>query len=161
MRKLLDGMSDLDNYIDDCLVHTTTWGRHLEVLRELFERIRKAGMTIRPTKCEIGFQNLDFVGHKIGKGEIGLKEDNVRKIQEAPRPETKKQVRSFLGLTGYYREYISNYSAIAVPLTDLTRKGNPNKVEWGVAHEKAYNTLKQLLTSKPVLKLADLDQPLV
>jgi hypothetical protein len=161
MRKLLEGMSDLDNYIDDCLVHTATWERHLAVVRELFERIRKAGMTIRPTKCEIGFQNLDFVGHEIGRGEIGLQEGNVRKIQEAPRPETKKQVRSFLGLTGYYREYIPNYSAIAVPLTDLTKKGNPNKVEWGVAHEKAYNTLKQLLTSKPVLKLADLDKPFV
>ena len=97
----------------------------------------------------------------ISKGEIGLHEDNVAKIRDAARPETKTQVRSFLGLTGYYRDFIPNYAAIAVPLTDLTKKGQPNKVMWGDSQEKAYMSLKKTLTSKPILKLPTMDKPFI
>ena len=86
---------------------------------------------------------------------IGLHQDNVEKIKDAPRPSTKKQVRSFMGLAGYYRDFIPNFAAIAAPLSDLTRKGQPNKVEWGEAQEKAYQTIKSYLTSEPVLRLPD------
>ena len=161
MRKMLFGLLNIDHYVDDCLVHTETWEEHLKTLRQFFQRVKEAGLTIRPSKCQIGFSSLDFVGHEIGKGEISLQEDNMKKIQDAPRPETKKQVRSFLGLTGFYREYIPNYAAIAVPLTDLTKKGQPNRVEWGDAQEKAYLTLKHLLVSKPVLRLPDLNKQYV
>ena len=77
---------------------------------------------------------------------IGLHQDNMEKIKDAPRPSTKKQVRSFIGLAGYYRDFIPNFAAIAAPLSDLTRKGQPNKVEWGEAEEKAYQTIKSYLT---------------
>ena len=101
------------------------------MLREFLQRVKDAGLTIRSSKCHIGFSNVDFVGHEIGKGEISLQEANIQKIKDAPRPETKKEVRSFLGLTGFYREYVPNNATIAVPLTDLTEKGLPNKVVWG------------------------------
>ena len=64
-------------------------------------------------------------------------------------------MRSFMGLAGYYRDFIPNFAAIAVPLSDLTRKGQPNKVEWGEAQEKAYQTIKSYLTSEPILRLPD------
>ena len=86
---------------------------------------------------------------------IGLHQDNVEKIKDAPRPSTKKQVRSFMGPAGYYRDFISNFAAIAAPLSDLTRKGQPNKVEWGEAQEKAYQTIKSYLASEPILYLPD------
>ena len=89
---------------------------------------------------------------------IGLHEENVAKIRDAPRPRTKKEIRSFLGLTGFYRSYLPNYAAIAAPLSDLTRKGLPNVIVWGDAQEKTYITLKHLLTSQPVLKLPDPDR---
>ena len=73
---------------------------------------------------------------------IGLHQDNVEKV---PRPSTKKQVRSFMGLAGYYRDFIPNFAAIAAPLSDLTRKGQPNKVEWSEAQEKAYIPNNQVL----------------
>ena len=79
----------------------------------------------------------------------------MKKIKDAPRPSTKKQVRSFMGLAGYYRDFIPNFAAIAAPLSDLTRKGQPNKVEWGEAQEKAYQTIKSYLTSEPILRLPD------
>ena len=80
---------------------------------------------------------MDFLGHRLEQGMIGLHQDNVEKIKDAPRPSTKKQVRSFMGLAGYYRDFIPNFAAIAAPLSDLTRKGQPNKVEWGEARGKS------------------------
>lgn len=94
-------------------------------------------------------------GHQLQQGLIGLHEDNVAKIRKAPRPTTKKLVRSFIGLAGYYRDFIPEFSAVAAPLSDLTQKGQPSKVEWGNTQEKAYQTIKILLTSDPILRLPD------
>ena len=98
---------------------------------------------------------MDFLGHRLEQGMIGLHQDNVVKIKDAPRPSTKKQVRSFMGLAGYYRDFIPNFAAIAEPLSDLTRKSQPNKVELSEAQEKAYRTIKAYLTSEPILRLPD------
>ena len=135
MTKLLKGMKNVEFYWDDILVHTCTWEEHLKTLRELFKRLAQAGMTIRPNKCVLGAASIDFLGHQLQPGLTGLNEDNVAKVRTAPRPTTKKQVRSFMGLAGYYRYFIPNFVAIAVPLSGLTRKGQPSKVEWGDAHK--------------------------
>ena len=76
-------------------------------------------------------------------------------MRNPSKPLTKKDVRSFLGLTGYYREFVPNYAAIALPLTDATRKGQSNQVIWNDAQEKAYTTLKAMITSHPILHLPD------
>lgn len=155
MKKLLKDLANVDFYWDDILVHTRTWEEHIGALRELFLRLVQAGFTIRPTKCLFGVNSVDFLGHRLEQGMIGLHQDNVEKIKDAPRPSTKKQVRSFMGLAGYYRDFIPNFAAIAAPLSDLTRKGQPNKVEWSEAQEKAYRTIKSYLTSEPILRLPD------
>ena len=155
MKKLLHGLDNVEFYWDDILVHTRTWEEHIKVLQELFTRLLAAGMTIRPTKCLFGVNTVDFLGHRLEEGLIGLHEDNVAKIRDAPRPTTKKQIRSFMGLAGYYRDFIPNFAALAAPLSDLTRKGQPNKVEWGEAQEKAYQSIKALLTKEPILRLPD------
>ena len=142
------------------MVHTRTWEEHIRALRELFSRLVQAGLTIRPTKCLFGVNSVDFLGHRLEQGVIGLHQDNVEKIKDTPRPSTKKQVRSFMGLAGYYIDFIPNFAAIAVPLTDLTWKGQlPNKLEWGEAHEKAYRTIKSYLTGEPILRLPDPAKP--
>ena len=155
MKKLIEDVDDVDFYWDDILVHTRTWEEHIRALRELFSRLVQAGLTIRPTKCLFGVNSVDFLGHRLEQGMIGLHQDNVEKIKDAPRPSTKKQVRSFMGLAGYYRDFIPNFAAIAAPLSDLTRKGQPNKVEWSEAQEKAYQTIKSYLTREPFLRLPD------
>ena len=126
MRKLLKGMNNVEFYRDDILVHTRTWEEHLKTLRELFRRLAQAGMMIRLSKCIFGIDSIDFLRHQLQHGLIGLHEDNVAKIRNAPRPTTKKQVRSFLGLAAYYRDFIPNFAAVAAPLSDLTRKGQPS-----------------------------------
>ena len=156
MKKSIEDPDDVYFYWDDILVHTRTWEEHIRTLRELFSRLVQAGLTIRPTKCLFAVNSVDFLGHRLEQGMIGLHQDNVEKIKDAPRPSTKKQVRSFLGLAGYYyRDFIPNFAAIAAPLSDLTRKGQPNKVEWSEAQEKAYQTIKSYLTSEPILRLPD------
>ena len=155
MKKFIEDVDNVDFYWDDIVVHTRTWEEHFKALRELFARLLRAGMTIRPTKCILGASCVDFLGHRLEQGMLGLHEENVEKIKNAPRPGTKKQVRSFVGLAGYYRDFIPNFAAIAAPLSDLTRKGQPTRVEWGQAKEKAYQTIKFHLTNEPILRLPD------
>ena len=107
MKKLLHGVDNVEFYWDDILVHTRTWEEHIKVLRELFTRLLAAGMTIRQTKCLFGVNTVDFLGHRLEEGLIGLHEGNVSKIRDAPRPTTKKKIRSFMGLAGYYRDFIA------------------------------------------------------
>ena len=161
MRKLLAGLENVDSYIDDILIHTRTWEEHLQAMRELFSRMLKWSITARPSKCVFGEEAVDFIGHKIGRGELGVPDENVKKVREAPRPRTKTEVKSFLGLSGYHRNFIPNYAAIALPLSDLTKKELPNEVEWSDAHEKAFEKLKRLTVTKPVLRLPEISKPFV
>ena len=155
IKKLIDDLDDVDFYWDSILVHTRTWDEHIRALRELFSRLVQAGLTIRPTKCLFGVNSVDFLGHRLEQGIVGLHQGNVEKIKDAPRPSPKKQVRSFMGLAGYYRDFIPNFAAIAARLSDLTRKGQLNKFEWGDAEEKTYQTIKSYLTSELILHLPD------
>ena len=155
MKKLIEDLDNVDFYWDDILVHTRTWEEHIKAFRELFARLMRAGMTIRPTRFISGASCVDFLGHRLEQGVLGLHEENVEKIKKAPRPGTKKQVRSFVGLAGYYRDFIPNFAATAAPLSDLTRKGQPSRVEWGQTQEKAYQTIKFHLTDEPILRLPD------
>ncbi|GFO29129.1 Pol polyprotein, partial [Plakobranchus ocellatus] len=99
--------------------------------------------------------------HSLGRGAIGLQDENVEKVMNAPRPKTKREVRAFLGLVGYNKEFVPNFAAVSAPLSDLVRKGQPNVVNWGDSQERAYNSLKAAATSKPVLQLPDVNQRFV
>jgi len=115
MKKLLQGVGNVEFYWDDILVHSRTWEEHIKALQELFKCLLEAGMTIRPTKCLFGVNTVDFLGHCLEEGLIGLYEDKVRKIRYARRPTTKKQIRSFMGLAGYYSDFIPNFAAVRPP----------------------------------------------
>ena len=85
---------------------------------------------------------MQYLGHCVGKQSLQTKPDKVNKILQAPKPTDKKQLRSFLGLIGYYRKFVPNFAAIVVPLTDLTKKNQPNQLEWGEAQDRASENLK-------------------
>ncbi|GFO40412.1 Zinc finger protein [Plakobranchus ocellatus] len=89
---------------------------------------------------------------------IGLQDENVEKVRNASRPKTKREVRAFLGLVGYYKEFVPNFAAVSAPLSDLVCKGQPNIVNWDDSQERAYNSLKVAVTSKPVLQLPDVNK---
>ena len=130
-------------------------GCYITALRDFFVRVRDAHLTLRPTKCSIGFSSVPYLGHKVGNKCLESKADMVARILEAPRHQDKKQLSSFLGLIGYYCQFIPNFAALAVPLTDLTKKGSPNRLEWGTPQENAFESLKSHTACPPVLRLPD------
>ena len=87
--------------------------------------------------------------------------DKLRAVRELPVPRDKTQVRMFLGITGYYRKFLPNYASVAIPLTDLTKKSAPNRVVWTEQCQQAWQKLKDLLCSAPVLKSPDFSQPFI
>ena len=89
---------------------------------------------------------MEFLGHQIGGDVITLSSGNLGKVRKTPCPTTKKQVRSFLGLVGYYRYHIPTFAKISAPLSDLLKKGMSEQVQWSKAQQRAYSLLKVLAT---------------
>ena len=145
-------------YLDDLIIHSTTWEEHLRHVRMIFEKLRSAGLTIKPKKCQLGMTKCVYLGHVVGGGRVSPEESKLQSVKNFPEPKAKKQVRAFLGLTGYYRKFIPNFTTIAAPLTDLTRKNAPNKTIWTPECSEAFQTLKGLLCSSPILKNPDFDR---
>ena len=161
MRKLLRGLRDVDNFVDDIIVHTETWEVHVRTLCNLLKRLREAKLTARPSKCVVAVTKVGFLGHILGNGTIQPNPEKVISIQNCKRPVTKKQVRSFIGLIGYYRRFIPNFSSISAPLTDLTKKGLPTKVRWQEEQEVAFQSLIALLSKSPILCLPEFSKEFI
>ena len=161
MRGLLKGLDSTDNFVDDIIIYTESWLEHLIHLKELLLRLRLAKLTVRPTKCIIGVQSVAFLGHVVGKGVIMPSPAKVESIKLCQRPLTKRQVRALLGLTGYYRKFIPNFSAISSPLSDLTKKGQPSKVRWGPEQETAFRLLINQLSQSPILCLPNFEMDFI
>ncbi len=124
-------------YLDDIIIYSKTWEEHLQHLTEVLERIKSAGLTIRPDKCAMSKTETTYLGYKLGHGVIRPQVGKIEAIKHAERPTSKKQVRSFLGLVGWYRRFIPHFSARAVALTNLTKKDKPNKIDWTAECEGA------------------------
>ena len=161
MREVMHGIEGVEMFVDDVLIHSPSFRQHLETLRIVLERLRHYNLTIKPSKCMIGHEEVPFLGHVIGGGQYGCQIDKIIKVRDAPRPQTKKQVKSFLGLTGYYRDYIPNFAVIASPLHELLRKQAPNIVKWTALQEEAFMTLKSLLCKEPILQLPDFNKQFI
>lgn len=146
-------------YLDDIAIFSETWQEHISHLREVFGRLREAGLSVKAEKCQLGRAEVTYLGHVIGQGCRRPSEIKVAVVDGFPRPETKTQIRAFLGLTGYYQRYIANYSQTASPLTDALRKHEPNNVVWDEKREQAFRSLKNALTQRPVLRAPDYAQP--
>lgn len=149
--KLVADIKNLNiaNYIDDFCLGSDTFEEMLGKLKELFVRIRKFGLTVNPQKCIFGVREIKFLGHKLNANGITPTDENLRKIEDFPRPTTVRKTRRFLGLCGYYRRFLPNYSDITTPLTELTKKRN--KFVWTEQEENAFVTLKDWLAKKPIL----------
>ena len=142
-------------YLDDVVIFSETWEEHVQHLSLVLKKIQEAGLTLNPAKCEWARQETRYLGYQMGRGEVKPQVDKVEAILKTPRPRTKKEVRSFLGLAGWYRRFVPQFATLAAPLTALTAKNQRNPVIWTEDCEKAFNTLKTHLCSSPVLKSPD------
>ena len=140
-------------YLDDIIVFSSTWEEHLTRLRQVFERLRHANFKLGAEKCAFAAKEVSSLGHRVKKE--GLLPDSALlvAIREILPPKTATEVRSFLGLAGYYRRYVKNFAAIAGPLHALTRK---NAVfHWSADCQDAFDSLKMLLTTSPITAFPD------
>lgn len=142
-------------YLDDMIIHSERCEDQLDRLQNVLSELQQAGLTANPRKCPLGLSEARYMGLRIGQGLIMLQEKQVEAIRSYVRPTTKSQVRASLGLVGYYRCFIPNFSSIACPLTELTKKRQPKRLEWTSDVEAVFQALKSALTSSPVLHAPD------
>ena len=154
VRQLLQGLKGVESYIDDIVIHSRDWESHLMTLCDVLKRLRGHGLTAKPSKCEVGQQSIPFLGYIVGQGQIKLQEGKAEAILNCKRPTTKKQLRSFLGIVGFYRRFIDKYAEIAKPLTDLTKgKVKQGNLVWNDAAEESFQVLKSRISHYPILRL--------
>ena len=137
------------SYLDDILVADDNMEDHLKHLDQVFAALAKAGLKLNPAKCAFARETVTCLGHKLSREGISPDPTNTDKIRTWKSPKNVKQLRTFLGLTGYYRQFVKGYSEIANCLTDLTRDGA--KWEWSDVHQKAFDTLRDTLISEQIM----------
>ena len=146
-------------YLDDIVVHGDSLSTHNYKLKEILERLREHNLKLHPDKCEFLRREVTYLGHIIT--EDGVKPDpkKVEKVQDFPKPKTTKELKGFLGLAGYYRRFIPQFSSIASPLHALLKKNVP--YEWGAKQQEAFERLKEILTTEPILQFPDFSQKFI
>ncbi len=148
-------------YIDDIAVFSQDWSTHIQHLKRVLDKLKEEGLTIHLEKAHIGYKTCSFLGHIVGDGQISPQEAKTAAVRNFKQPRTKTEFRSFLGLIGYYRAFIPDFSSLAAPLTDLTRKDAPDRLIWTDACNQAFTTLKEKLCCQPVLQAPNDDLPYV
>ncbi|XP_075473412.1 uncharacterized protein LOC142504429 [Primulina tabacum] len=138
-------------FIDDILVYSPDETSHEEHLHIALQTLRENKLYAKLSKCEFWLRSVSFLGHVISKEGVSVDPRKVEAITEWPKPKNSTDIRSFLGLAGYYRKFVKGFSLIAVPLTKLTQKNS--KFIWNEDCEKSFQTLKEKLASTPVLIL--------
>ncbi|KAA0066266.1 pol protein [Cucumis melo var. makuwa] len=134
-------------FIDDILIYSKTEAEHEEHLRMVLQTLRDNKLYAKFSKCEFWLKQVSFLGHVVSKAGVSVDPAKIEAVTGWTRPSTVSEVRSFLGLAGYYRRFVENFSRIATPLTQLTRKGVP--FVWSKACEDSFQTLKQKLVTAP------------
>ena len=159
MNTIFDDMlwHNVSVYLDDIVVYTRTWQEHLATLDEVFLRLRAAGLKASPGKCDIAQDRLLYLGHVITREGVLPDPANVEAIQQAERPRTVTAVKSFIGMTTYYSDYVQGHATQAKPLYDLFKKNVG--FTWTQECETAFQGLKQSLISPPVLRRPDTSLP--
>ncbi|MCP3663901.1 MAG: hypothetical protein GY696_15645, partial [Gammaproteobacteria bacterium] len=144
-------------FIDDFIIFSKTFDDHLDDIKTVFERFKAAGLKFKLKKCNFACKRVEFLGHVITPEGLLVNEAKIENVRDRNAPTTVTEIQSFLGLTGYYRNFVQNYSRIARPMVDLTEKGMP--FLWGDYQQKAFETLKQKLIEAPILAYPRMDLP--
>jgi exodeoxyribonuclease III len=162
IQRTFEGMDhqSFSAYVDDILNHTDDFVEHIRVQQQIYRRLRKSNLVMKLSKTHMNYPSIKFLGHILSKEGRLPDPGSVAAIGEWRDPTTTKEVRSFLGATLYYREYIYQYADIAMPLYDLIRKGVVVSAAWNAeVHGVAVQRIKDALTSKPVLMQIDNTRP--
>lgn len=143
-------------FFDDILIYSTDIQSHCKHLNIALQLLRDHKLYAKRSKCVFGMPQVEYLGHIIKGNGVSTDPAKFSAVSDWTVPASVKQLRSFLGLTGYYRRFIKNYGIICRPLYDLLKKV---PFSWTTAHDSAFNTLKQALVTAPVLALPNFSKP--
>ena len=140
-------------FLDDILIYSKTEEEHAEHLRLVLETLRKHQLYAKLSKCEFWLSEVAFLGHVVSVGGIFVDPEKIQSIVDSKAPTSVTEIRSFLGLAGYYRKFVEGFSSIAKPMTQLLKKDK--KFEWTQKCEESFQELKKRLTLTPILIMPD------
>jgi len=144
-------------FIEDILIYSRSYEEHAEHLRTVLSILREKQLYAKLSKCEFWMSTVQFLGHMISAQGISVDPSKVEAVLKWGRPKSVTEIRSFVGLAGYYRRFIEGFSKMVAPLTQLTRKDQP--FAWTDRCEESFLELKKKLTSAPVLVIPDASKP--
>ena len=157
MNKVLKGLKFTMTYLDNIIIFSQDELQHLEHLEIVFSRLWEAGLKMKRSKCDFFKSEIHYLGHLISPEGISLLPNKLDSIRHMPVPNSTKEIKQFLGLTGYYRKFVPRFADISRPLTTLMKKDA--KFKWTSACQKSFELLKEALCGEPVLKYADTSKP--
>lgn len=155
MDSVLSGLqgAEMFVYLDDIVIYANSLKDHSHKFNKLAERLRVANLKLQPDKCEFLRREVAYLGHIISEDGVKPDPNKLRAVKEFPRPKNAKNIKQFLGLAGYYRRFIQNFSKISKPLTTLLKK--ETRFTWSDAQETAFTRLRDALCEEPVLQYPD------
>jgi len=143
-------------FVDDVLVGTEAEKGHDKVVEEVLRRLEENDLYVKPEKCIWKARKVSSLGAVMGEGKVEMEEDKVEGVLKRPTPQCVRDVRKFLGLANYYRRFVKNFAKVALPMNRLTRKDK--KWKWGEEQQTAFEQLKSVFTTRPVLATPELDK---
>ena len=157
MNKVLKGLKFTMTYLENIIIFSQDELQHLEHLEIVFSHLREAGLKIKRSKCDFFKSEIHYLGHLISPEGISLLPNKLDSIRHMPVLNRAREIKQFLGLTGYYRKFVPRFADISRPLTTLMKKDA--KFEWTSACQKSFELLKEALCGEPILKYADTSKP--
>ncbi|KAF6210122.1 hypothetical protein GE061_015878 [Apolygus lucorum] len=159
MNRVLEGLIGVSClvYLDDIIIYSPDFETHLVRLHQVLARLQHANLKVNISKCHFLSSEVNYLGHIVSPDGLRMDPSKIQSVRDYPVPGDATEIRSLLGLAGFYRRFIKNFSTITAPLTQLLRKGVP--FEWTEAQQEALDTLKGALTSYPVLAYPDFSRP--
>lgn len=145
-------------FFDDILVYNPSFEEHTEHLETVLQVLKSQQLYANYKKCEFAQKELAYLGHVISAEGVAVDREKIKAMLDWPLPITIKELRGFLGLTGYYRKFIKGYAKLALPLTDQLKK---DSFGWNLEATTAFNSLKRVMTEAPILALPDFNSPFV
>ncbi|KAL5011228.1 hypothetical protein ScPMuIL_011687, partial [Solemya velum] len=146
-------------YIDDIIIYSQTFDQHMDRIQQVLDCLHEAGLKLKPQKCHLFKTEVLYLGFIVSNAGVKTDPDKIERIRSWPTPCNITDVRSFLGLCCYYRKFVDNFSDIAVPLYNLTKKNT--RFHWDKQCQEAFNTLKVALQESVVLQYPQFDQPFI
>lgn len=146
-------------YLDDLIIISSDFDTHLRDLNDVFTRLRLFKLHVNRTKCSFCCTKVKYLGHIVSKEGLQPDPGKISAISKMPVPLNPKQLLGFLQTCSWFRKFVPNFASVAKPLTDLTRKNA--KWQWTSSQREAFATLKDLLTTSPILRQADPSQPFI